>query len=101
MTLDPALLAPGAKLAETVLTVRTKPLVAAWKDAEFYQDPKDAGVKQVTATLEFSHPVALPEVNRRLAAEAVGGSDVFGGAAAELTCPRARGTLSLVHRQER
>ncbi len=83
VTLDPTKLATDVKLAQATLETRTAPLTVTLRQAEFYQDPKDLGVKQVTATLEFSHPVARAEVEKRLQAGAVGGSDVFGDAATD------------------
>lgn len=43
----------------------------------FYTDPQDPVVKQVTATLEFTHRVELAEVEKHLQLSVVGGAEVF------------------------
>ena len=47
----------GALLADYGPTFSTPPFAAALTESEFYQDPVDANLKKVVATVHFSHPV--------------------------------------------
>ncbi|MBA3962859.1 MAG: alpha-2-macroglobulin [Chthoniobacterales bacterium] len=47
------------------------------KEIEFYQDPKTPAIRQVVATLEFSHSVDRADLEKHVALAMIGGSDVF------------------------
>jgi uncharacterized protein YfaS (alpha-2-macroglobulin family) len=55
--LAPGLVSPNVRLETREKNFTTTPLSVAISDTAFYVDPKDPKVKQVTATLTFSHPV--------------------------------------------
>ncbi len=57
--------------------VTTPAFAAAIKQTEFYQDPKDPGLRQVVATVEFTHSVNRGEFEKRISLGMLGGSDVF------------------------
>jgi uncharacterized protein YfaS (alpha-2-macroglobulin family) len=78
VTLDRAALAPQVRLADYHFEVRTPELAAYFRNAEFYQNPKDLTVKQVTATLIFTHAVDPAVVERDLSVRMLGGTPVFG-----------------------
>jgi len=49
--------APGVKLAQNTAHFTTLPFSASIEESKFYVNPKDPSVRQITATLVFSHPV--------------------------------------------
>ena len=75
--LDRALLPPHVLLERYELEAHTPPFTGSIQDLEFYTDPTDPAVKQVVATLQFTHSVALEEVEKRLTAGMIGGAEVF------------------------
>ena len=81
VTLHPAALSPAIRLASDHLETRTPPLDARFSKAEFYQNPHDLAVRQVTATILTSHAVDPAELERRVSAAMLGGSPVFGAPA--------------------
>ncbi len=70
-------LAPHVRLERYDFATRTPPFTGGFTQAEFYQDPQDPAIKQVTATLEFSHPVELRDLEEHLALKLLGDSAVF------------------------
>ncbi len=75
--LDRTALRPATLLERYDFKTRTAPFTGRVLQIEFYQDPRNPALKQVTATLEFTHRVDRAEIERRLSAEMVGGSKVF------------------------
>jgi uncharacterized protein YfaS (alpha-2-macroglobulin family) len=71
LKLDPALFSPHARIETLEKDFTTAPFTAAISDAQFYVNPKDPSVKQITATLTFTHAVdhASLESNFTLAME--------------------------------
>lgn len=63
------LLAPGMLLAEKVFSFESAPFTAAVQNPRFYQDPRDNAVKQLAASLVFSHPVDPSSVRGRIQIE--------------------------------
>ena len=51
---------------------------------EFYQNPKDPAIRQVVATLSFTHSVNRTDLEKHIALSMIGGSDVFAGKSAPL-----------------
>ncbi|HEY4284195.1 MAG TPA: MG2 domain-containing protein [Chthoniobacterales bacterium] len=56
---------------------KTPPVEANIKQLELYQDPTNPTQRQVTATIEFTHPVQAGELERKLELSMVGGAAVF------------------------
>ncbi|MBS0659007.1 MAG: alpha-2-macroglobulin [Verrucomicrobia bacterium] len=77
VTLEPSLFAPGTRLPRNELSARTAPLTVKFEQAMLYQDPRDPSVKQITATILASHPVALAEVEKSLQLKVLGESAVL------------------------
>ena len=57
--------------------VRTPPFTISLKQFELYSDPLNPSQRQLTATLELSHPAELNEIAAHLELQAVGRSVVF------------------------
>lgn len=51
--------APGVELEEYKTTFHSAPFTAKISDSSFYQDPRDPNLKQMVATVQFSHPVDI------------------------------------------
>jgi uncharacterized protein YfaS (alpha-2-macroglobulin family) len=64
--LDRTLFPDHVKLARYKLPFRSPDFTASISRLEFYQDPVDPKVKQVVATLTFSHPVDTADLARHL-----------------------------------
>jgi uncharacterized protein YfaS (alpha-2-macroglobulin family) len=60
-------IAPHTRLADYEVKFSTAPFTAAVDSAEFYQDPTDPALKQVVATIKFSHPVDVDDFEKHLA----------------------------------
>lgn len=83
VTIHPAALSPHVRLEREQLETRTPAFEVRFSRAEFYQNPKDLAVRQVTATLLTTHAVNPAELARHLSVAALGGSPVFGAPAPE------------------
>jgi uncharacterized protein YfaS (alpha-2-macroglobulin family) len=77
VTLDKKTVAPHVLLDRYSVDVATAPFAVHVNKLEFYQNPTDPAVKQVVATLEFTHSVAPGELEKHLALTMLGGSQVF------------------------
>ncbi len=77
IAIDKSAVAPQALLERYKLDVKTPPFTASFKKLEFYQDPRNPLIKQVVATLEFSHKIAHSEIENHLTLAMLGGSPVF------------------------
>jgi uncharacterized protein YfaS (alpha-2-macroglobulin family) len=77
VTIDPAALAPHVRLARYDFKTHTPAFGGGFRKTEFYQDPKDPAIKQVVATLQFTHAVDLEELNRHLSVRMLGNTAVF------------------------
>ncbi|MHA3774309.1 alpha-2-macroglobulin [Verrucomicrobiota bacterium sgz303538] len=77
VVLDPKLFPAHVKLEHYELETTTPAFTASMPKLEFYTDPKDPTVKQVVATIEFTHSIAPGELEKRIALTMVGGSPVF------------------------
>jgi len=55
----------------------TPKFAAEFAKSEFYTDPTDPAVKQVTATVRFTHSVDATEFEKLLSVEMIGGTEVF------------------------
>jgi alpha-2-macroglobulin len=77
ITLDKELFPRRVLLARHEVEITTPAFAGEIKDLEFYQDPKEPSVQQVTATVEFSHSVKRGDLERHIALSMLGGSSVF------------------------
>ena len=77
VSIDKKVVAQQVLLDRYELEVSTPKFTSSCKKLEFYQDPKDPTLKQVVATLEFTHSVDLAEVQKNLSLSMVGGSPVL------------------------
>ena len=77
ITIDKTAVSPHVLLERYKLETRTAPFTAKITKLEFYQAPNDPSLKQVVATLEFSHSVAPGGVGKYVTLAMLGGSPVF------------------------
>ena len=77
ITLDRSLFPSHVLLEKYVLEANSPPFEATMTKIEFYTDPNDPTVKQVVATLSFSHRVDMAELEKRMSVAMIGGSEVF------------------------
>ncbi|XHR28100.1 MAG: alpha-2-macroglobulin [Chthoniobacteraceae bacterium] len=77
ITIDPKILALHILLDRYVLEAATPKFKATFSKLEFYQNPKDPTQKEVVATLEFTHAVERPELEKNLSLTMIGGSPVL------------------------
>ncbi|MEI8341931.1 MAG: MG2 domain-containing protein, partial [Verrucomicrobiota bacterium] len=77
VSLEKKAVAPHVLLNRYALDVATAPFAVHVNKLEFYQDPTDPAVKQVVATLEFTHSVAPGELEKHLTLAMLGGSRVL------------------------
>ncbi|MDQ2919347.1 MAG: hypothetical protein M3R10_05670, partial [Verrucomicrobiota bacterium] len=77
ITFDKSLFPPHVRLDRYSLEIETPQFVAKINETEFYQDPRDPAIKQVVATIEFTHRVNRAELESRVALSLLGGSHVF------------------------
>ncbi|MEJ0001426.1 MAG: alpha-2-macroglobulin [Verrucomicrobiota bacterium] len=75
---DPQLFSRHARLSTLGKEFTTAPFTVAISDPAFYVNPKDPSVKQVTATLTFSHAVDRASLENHLTLDTEGGVPVFG-----------------------
>ena len=64
--LSPRLFAPDIELADRVVEFDTPQFDASIREATFYQHPELVAERRVTASFDFSHPVARDEFEERL-----------------------------------
>lgn len=64
--LESELFAPGLRFATLEAEFDTPPFEASMTEAQFVQHPVEASDRRVVASLEFSHPVARGDLERRL-----------------------------------
>jgi len=57
--------------------VTTPPFSGVVQEIQFYQDPKDPAIRQVVATLAFTHSVDRKDLERHIALSMIGDSNVF------------------------
>jgi len=79
---DKEVIAPHVLLNHYEVQTSTSPFTGSVTKMEFYQNPIDPAVKQVVATLEFSHKFAPGELEKHLSLTLLGGSQVFKNGAA-------------------
>ncbi|MEP6822257.1 MAG: MG2 domain-containing protein, partial [Chthoniobacterales bacterium] len=77
VTLAKALFPSHIKLDRYYVETHTPAFAATIKETEFYQDPRDPAIKQIVATIEFTHQVDHATFEDRVALALVGGSHVF------------------------
>ena len=77
ITLAPELLSHHARLDTLSRQFTTRPFTVSISDEQFYVNPKDPTVKQVTATLQFSYPVDRASLERNVALAMESGPNVF------------------------
>ena len=75
--LDRSLFPSHVLLERYEIETTTPAFVATMPKLEFYTDPTDPAVKQVTATLEFTHRVDPVELEKRLKLAVIGGAEIF------------------------
>jgi uncharacterized protein YfaS (alpha-2-macroglobulin family) len=75
--LDPKALSPNARLDRYELEGTTPPFAASMPKLEFYTDPTDPIIKQVIATVDFTHSVTPGELEKHLTLAMVGESKPF------------------------
>ena len=66
IAMDRSLFAPGVKLHSHSVKFRTRPFSASIDDTKFYVNPKESKIRQITATLHFSHRVDLDNLKNEL-----------------------------------
>jgi uncharacterized protein YfaS (alpha-2-macroglobulin family) len=72
-----SLFSPHARLEAMSKEFHTAPFSVAISDARFYVSPKDAAIKQITATLTFSHPVDRTSLEKNLTLSMQGNEQIF------------------------
>ena len=77
VTLSRDLFPPHILLSDYDLTFQTPAFSGRITKSEFYTDPTDPAIKQVTATMEFTHRVDPADLEKLLSVEMIGGSQVF------------------------
>ncbi len=77
VTLAKELFPSHIKLERYFVETHTPAFAATIKETEFYQDPRDPAIKQIVATIEFTHQVDHATFEDRIALSLVGGSHVF------------------------
>ncbi|RBP37730.1 hypothetical protein DES53_113112 [Roseimicrobium gellanilyticum] len=77
VSFDKETLPPATKLKEAQWKFTTPPLVAKVTSSEFYTDPKDPSVHQITVNLNFSHPVTKDEVEKHITLDVLGKTPIF------------------------
>jgi hypothetical protein len=80
--LAPGLFSRHAKIDMLARDFQTAPFSVAVTEPLFYVDPKDPAVKQVTATLTFSHPVDRTSLEKSLDLSTENNVPVFGAGSA-------------------
>lgn len=75
--LDPKLTRNDIPLDKQTLDVETPRFAGAIREFAFYQDPTDPAVRQLVATVEFTHPVRHGDLESRATIDVLGGSDIF------------------------
>ncbi len=85
VSFDRALFADHVLLSKYDVEFCTHAFEASFTDAKFYIDPTNPSVKQVTATLQFTHAVDTDELEKRVSLEMIGGSEVFKAAGPRFT----------------
>jgi uncharacterized repeat protein (TIGR01451 family) len=78
ITFAPALFSGAVRMETLTKEFHTNPFTGAVSDAQFYVNPKDPSIKQITATLTFSHPVDHASLERNLDLEMENDVRVFG-----------------------
>ncbi len=79
VTLDRSLFPPHVLLERYEVAFRSAPFEARFARSEFYQDPVNPQLKQVVATLSFSHPVDGADLAKRVALRMRGAGGGFLG----------------------
>jgi uncharacterized protein YfaS (alpha-2-macroglobulin family) len=77
ITLERKVLATHVRLPRYWWDIKTAPFSASLTKYEFYQDPADATMKKVVATIEFTHSVAPGDIEKNLTMKMLGDSPVF------------------------
>jgi len=80
VTLAPELFSKHARIETLSKEFTTAPFTVAITEPLFYVNPKDPAVKQVTATLTFSHPVDHASLEKNLSLAMESGENVFANA---------------------
>ena len=60
------LLATQVRLDDYGFKVRSQPFAAKITESQFYQDPRDPNMKKLVATVKFSHPVDMEQLERHV-----------------------------------
>jgi len=75
--LDRKLVPRRVLLSRYSFDIRTPPFSADFDKLAFYQDPADATLQQVVATIEFTHTVTPDDITKNLTMAMLGDSQVF------------------------
>ena len=75
--LAPELFSRQSKIETLDKEFHTVPFTVAISDAAYYVNPKDPAIKQITATLTFSHPVDRASLEKNLSLAMESGEQVF------------------------
>ena len=75
--LDDSFLPPSVKLASSKWVFTTPALESRWSHLQFYTNPMDPEVHQITAELNFTYPVKLADVEQHVQIQALGGTPLF------------------------
>jgi alpha-2-macroglobulin len=90
VTLDRSIFAKQVRIETWKKQFETTPFTASINDITFYINPTDSAIKQITATLIFSHPVNRASLESGLALTAQNGDEIFGAS----TPQKARRTIT-------
>ncbi len=77
ITFDKSAFSPNVVLDHYSVDATTPPFTASVTRLEFSQDPKNPGLKQIVATVEFSHSIATGDAGKYVTLAMEGGSPVF------------------------
>ncbi|MEA3187978.1 MAG: alpha-2-macroglobulin [Chthoniobacter sp.] len=77
VALDKSTVAPHVLLDSYALETTTPRFIASLAKLDFYQDPRDPAIKQVVATMDFTHSVDAAELEKHLTIATIGGTNVF------------------------
>jgi uncharacterized protein YfaS (alpha-2-macroglobulin family) len=77
ISFDKKFFPPQVLMEHLAYEFETPPFEIAIKELQLYQDPANPTQRQITATLELTHPVEPGEVDRHIQLQMIGGSNVF------------------------
>ena len=85
ITVDKSVISPHVNLQSYTVEAHTAAFTAAITKLDFYQEPNNPALKEVVATIEFSHSVAPGELEKYVRLNMENGSTVFNSNGAPFT----------------